>query len=87
MPVNFFGLKLFLSEIVGSCLTWRVLKCYAQCYGVMEIGKRGVKNGWVDGGERVYWWGFWGIVRLLRDLITCCRNAEGFPVKIIEGNS
>jgi hypothetical protein len=26
-----------------------VLQCYAQCYGVMKIGKRGVKNGVVDG--------------------------------------
>jgi hypothetical protein len=49
MPVNFFGLKLFLSEIVGRCLFGRVLKCNAQCYGVMEIGKRGVKMGWLMG--------------------------------------
>ncbi len=35
-------------------LSGRVLKCYAGCYGVMEIGKRCVKNGVVDGGDWVY---------------------------------
>jgi hypothetical protein len=51
---NFLGLKLFLVEIVRGCVAGRVLKCYAQCYGVMKIGKRGVKNGWLMGYNRVY---------------------------------
>jgi hypothetical protein len=49
VPDNFLVLKLFFSEIVGGCLFGRVLQCYALCYGVMEIGKRGVKLGGVMG--------------------------------------
>jgi hypothetical protein len=44
-----------------------VLRPVLRCYGNWEMG---CKNGVVDGGDRVYWWGFWEIVRLLRDLIT-----------------
>ena len=37
-----------------GCWAGRELKCYAQCYGVMKIGKQGVKIGVVDKGDRVY---------------------------------
>jgi hypothetical protein len=32
-----------------GCWAGRVLKCYAQCFSVMEIGKRGVKLDWLMG--------------------------------------
>jgi hypothetical protein len=42
----------------------------------MKNGKGGVKNEWVDGGDRVCWWGFWESVGVLWDLITICQVVE-----------
>ncbi len=68
-PIIFERQNWDLGNLKG-CWSGRVLKCNAQCYSVMKIGKRGVKNGMVDGGERIYWWGFWEILKVLWDLIT-----------------
>jgi hypothetical protein len=50
-----------------------VLQLLLRCY---ENRETGCKKWLVDGGDRVYWWGFWEGVGVLWDLIPIYQVVE-----------